>query len=218
MLLAMTKNGLRIKPKPGLEGYCPGCAQKPIPKCGIINIWHWSHHVKCEFDHKPETEWHLEWKQYALKYDKNIEVKIGNHIADVVSNNLRVVEFQNSNIDSQEIIKRSLHYQKERYHVDWIFNFSEKYYNEQLILKYNGDGDYYSFHQKYKKKQLNLLTDKRGFPKYGGIWLDFGKEELLIFVRKIYNSGNGWGYIVPKSSIFNQEMFSNVEPEDVFDE
>lgn len=130
MLLA-AKDGKRIKAQLGKIAKCPGCNSEVIPKCGTIKIWHWAHKAnECIYHTEPETEWHLQWKEEAMKYGCNIEMRFGEHIADAVIKN-KIIEFQHSNITSEEIISRSIFY----INVDWVFDYRDKAGNIEFYIR-----------------------------------------------------------------------------------
>lgn len=109
MIFARTETGERVEAKHGLAGFCPGCGESLIPKCGEINIHHWSHHrADCDPWYEPETRWHLGWKQIVRP--EATEVVIGPHRADIVGNGGVVVELQHSSIGAEEIAEREAFY------------------------------------------------------------------------------------------------------------
>jgi competence protein CoiA len=91
MLMAYS-NGQYVKATPHIQAECPHCHEHVIPKCGEIKIWHWAHKAKCIYHTEPETEWHLQWKELALKHEAKVEVRFDEHIADAVIGNV-VYEF-----------------------------------------------------------------------------------------------------------------------------
>jgi len=87
-------------------------------------VHHWAHKndLNCDSWREPETEWHRQWKnrfpndwQEVVKFDKE-----GNkHVADVFNPKIDlVIEFQNSNIATNEILTREAFYQK----MIWVVN------------------------------------------------------------------------------------------------
>jgi len=85
---------------------CPSCLEPVRAKCGSINIWHWSHLAdnNCDSWWEPESEWRLRWK--SRHNPEDCEVPVGNHIADVLENNV-VTLFQHSSISRDKIIERT---------------------------------------------------------------------------------------------------------------
>lgn len=63
-----------IEAEPVTRAICPGCKNEVIAVCGDFNIWHWRHIAgECIYDHESETQWHLEWKNNALKIGMEVE-------------------------------------------------------------------------------------------------------------------------------------------------
>lgn len=124
MILAKENGGL-IQAKPGKRAICPACMEEVIAKCGEINAWHWSHKndTECDSWSEPETIWHYNWK--TLFPLDSIEVVKGNHRADVEWMG-RVIEFQHSNISSEEIQEREFFYNNMIWVVD-ASSFSENF-------------------------------------------------------------------------------------------
>ena len=123
MMFALSGNGNRIVAEHGLQGFCPGCYELLIPKCGIINVHHWSHDgtTSCDnWHYEPKTFWHKNWQE--LFHINDIEVGIKKtdefHIADIVGNKDVVIEIQHSPISETEIRKREIFYDK----MIWILN------------------------------------------------------------------------------------------------
>lgn len=203
MLYAIDQNGVRQRANPDMIAYCPYCETEMIPKCGLININHWAHKIKnVNCDYKNETEWHLQWKEHALKFNCDVEIRIGNNIADILNNNSkRLLELQNSSINTSHMLERCENYKKEGYKVDWLFNLKDKYEKEQLrfILHDN----YIGFKQKWRKRQLSFLFNDTRHPQYGRIWFDVGKNLPLFLVKKLYRSGGGYGEYAERNSPIN---------------
>ena len=63
MRFALIENK-QVEAEPGLKGFCPGCLQPVIAKCGEQRIHHWAHHnnKNCDNWWEPETQWHRAWK------------------------------------------------------------------------------------------------------------------------------------------------------------
>lgn len=123
MIFAVSKEGNRIAAEPGLEGYCPGCNEKLVPKCGTVNIHHWSHDGTRDCDnwhYEPKTFWHRNWQQRFHMDDTEVGIKKNDefHIADIIGNNDVVIEIQHSPISETEIRKREIFYDK----MIWVLN------------------------------------------------------------------------------------------------
>lgn len=121
MLYALV-GSVKQKAEPSIKGKCPFCKEVVIPRCGEIRINHWSHlkSSNCLFDSVHETEWHLNWKSKFPS--ENCEVKIHSeskyHIADVLTPNSIVIEFQNSPISVETIKIREAFYEN----MIWVVN------------------------------------------------------------------------------------------------
>lgn len=205
MILANHEDGTRHKATPGTVGYCPQCNSELIPKCGVIKIWHWSHKAKdISCNYKPETEWHLFWKELALVYGCDIEVPMGENRADIVSGN-RVIELQNSPISTTDIISRCENYNAMGYTIDWVFNMEKKFMSDQLRFNkptpYKSNGDRrQSFRQQWPKTHhLSLISGT--VPKYGMLMYDIGPKICLFNVKALTSESDGWGNFVERTSI-----------------
>lgn len=118
-----------IRPYKGGEGFCPKCGNSVIPKCGSYNIHHWAHERKCDCNHGSDmSEWHAKWQ---LKFSQiEIEVRVPNHLtgsynfADVgwviSDTDWRIIEFQHSKIDQEDILEREKLYEK----MVWVLDAS----------------------------------------------------------------------------------------------
>ncbi len=209
MLLALGSHGKMTQATPQETGWCPSYNGQLIPKCGHINIWHWAHKNNEEScNYKPESEWHLKWKTDALAHGNDIEIKIGNHISDILNRNSnRLIELQNSSLGVDEMIDRCEVFSKNKHMVDWIFNFRPKYQNDQLNFIQN-DG-YHTFKQKWQKKVLWFLFDEALHPKYGRVWLDIGEINDMFLIHKLYSTGGGWGRFAKRDSPITRIRFTD---------
>lgn len=200
MLYATDLEGNKQRASPNTIAFCPDCNTEMILKCGLITIWHWAHKTVTETcNYKPETEWHLEWKERATLFKCDVEVRIGNNIADILNNNSRrLIELQNSSINTQNMINRCLNYKKEGYMVDWMFNLRDKYENDQLL--FTSHDNYIGFRQKWSKKQLSFLFNNELYPLYGRIWFDISENSNLFLVKKLYPKGGGYGVFADRNS------------------
>ncbi|WP_033838645.1 competence protein CoiA [Mesorhizobium loti] len=129
-------NDERREASPGLMGYCPGCSQQMVLKCGSQRVWHWAHHGarNCDTWWEPETPWHRRWKnQFPLKWQEIIrhDEKGEKHIADVITENGLVVEFQHSHLPAPEKAAREAFYGN----LLWIVNGTRLKRDRHRFLK-----------------------------------------------------------------------------------
>lgn len=227
VIFAVSELGDKIKAFPEGVGFCPYCGSEMIPKCGSIKIWHWSHkptNINCLY--KPETEWHLKWKEYALSKGAEIEVKIGDKIADVfIRHQKKVIELQNSQISITEILSRNVNYlpelkkivnpflEKTKPSVDWIFNSVEKYNENKLFLRENiRDCHLYNIRDKWLKPTIKGLFDDFGYPLFGRVIVDYNENISYLFLyKRLFKSNNrGYGEIVSRDFVFYTGIRDNI--------
>lgn len=98
-----------IEAAPGAVGTCSLCGHVLIPKCGQINIWHWSHRAHdCDPWNEGETDWHRAWKK---RVDSSwCEVVVPPHRADIRRSDGLVIELQYSPLSAAEISAREAFY------------------------------------------------------------------------------------------------------------
>lgn len=115
-------NGLRTTAEPKLKAVCGHCLGVVQAKCGSKVVWHWAHVAaeNCDSWYEPETQWHRDWKNNFGKDCSEISiVKDGvRHIADVLTKDGLVIEFQNSTISPETIVAREAFYDK----MIWVIN------------------------------------------------------------------------------------------------
>jgi competence CoiA-like predicted nuclease len=133
MVYALDHNGSRVEAAPGRMGACPICAEAVTPKCGRIRAWHWAHARShdCDTWSEGETEWHRSWK--LLASPANVEVRFGEHRADIVGKDGLVIELQNSPISPEEIAAREAFYS----HMVWLLNGSA--FHDRFRVQVEGD-------------------------------------------------------------------------------
>lgn len=130
------ENGERIRPASHAVGVCPLCCGPVIAVCGNKRIWHWRHSsdAQCPFS-KNETPWHRGWKnlfpekwQEIIRYDSLTKEK---HIADVMTPQGFVLEFQHSPMPEEERISR------EKFHktMAWVVDCSESKRDKTRLAK-----------------------------------------------------------------------------------
>jgi competence protein CoiA len=109
-------NNIKAEAIKGVIGTCPNCRAELIAKCGNIKIHHWSHKRlnNCDNWWETETAWHrnwknnypVDWQEISMKDSKSGE----KHIADILTGDNLVIEFQHSFINSTERQSREVFY------------------------------------------------------------------------------------------------------------
>jgi competence protein CoiA len=128
-------NDIRTEPSPRLRGNCLYCGEPTTSRCGSKHIWHWAHipNNHCDPWWENETQWHREWKSFFKEANQEVvhfDEKTGEkHVADIKTNTGRVIELQNSPIDSIEVCSRESFYGD----MIWIVN-GERYADQFNIL------------------------------------------------------------------------------------
>jgi len=184
MLLAK-QNETFIEARPGMRAQCPHCGGEVISKCGTIKIWHWAHKVECPYHTEPETEWHLQWKERALKNGFNIEVRNNNHILDAFNPITKTVfEFQHSPISQEELKGRSMDAVMSGYKINWVFDIKRNHFdydfNNHFKIKY------------YNRKYDSILQNR--LPIYGRLFVDAGDDWISEEIQRC-NPNRDIGYI-----------------------
>lgn len=184
MLFARSHSaGPRVRPTPGARAMCATCGAPCTAKCGSVNVWHWAHGSRADCDpwSEGETAWHAGWK--ALAEDHAVEVAMGPHRADIVTNRGTVIELQHSAISAEEIAEREAFYGPA---MVWVFDGSPFF--ERFLLRPR-DG----FHT------FRWLTPRRSlFSVRRPMFFDFGPH--LFEVKKLYSEVpcGGWGKLYKK--------------------
>lgn len=203
MLFANNINGDKIEAEPNSKAICPMCNQKVISKCGEIKVWHWAHKslIDCDSWGEGETEWHINWKKLVDK--KFCEIKKGNHRIDIFINN-KVIELQNSPIQSYDIFERENFYKN----MIWLFNGETFGKNLDLRIKIPNGIIYINAisppfgYRTFRWKWFPLSLSYCKLP----IFIDFGAG--IFNIKKIYCNGrcSGWGYLLSKQEFINRYL------------
>ncbi len=124
--------------------YCPTCGCKVIPRQGEHNVFHYAHPkgLECvDTWNYDMSEWHRSWQKQFPGEMQEIVINSGKekHRADVLIESKKlVIEFQHSNLSSEEFNKRNQFYNSCGYRVVWLFDLIEKYESEQIsVAKYS---------------------------------------------------------------------------------
>lgn len=117
-------NGLKTPPSPKATGKCPVCGNATGSKCGPQKMWHWAHAKRqsCDPWWENETLWHRAWKSnWAVEYREVVQTDEATgekHIADVKNSAGVVLEFQNSQMNDEELASRESFYRN----MIWVVN------------------------------------------------------------------------------------------------
>ncbi len=171
---------------PGATGVCPECGEEVKPRCGAINVWHWSHikQTDCDLWGEHETAWHLYWKMQFPQ--DQVEVSLTRdgirHRADILLSSGWVIELQHSPISVAEILDREQFYGK----MMWLFDAREPYQNDRILLRKKDS--YYTFRWKQPRKHIGAAQQM--------VFLDLGNT--LFRIKRIYTESPcaGWGFKV----------------------
>jgi len=159
MIFARNPLGRSIRAAPTLSATCPDCAGQLVPKCGEIVTWHWAHRAQpgANCHYRPETAWHLRWKEWALNHGCRVEVVlVPGHRADIVTPSGLVVELQSEGLDGQEVREREEAYKR----MLWIYRVSPE-----------------------QKERLHWGKEVAGGL---GFWYKRGPKLLAIPTRRVY--------------------------------
>lgn len=102
----------------GVPGLCPLCGQELRPRKGETRGWHWYHVEgrKCDAWYEPKGIWHRWWQDQFNKewqevsISKIIDGDNKKHIADILSDENVVIEFQYSHLSVNAIREREEFY------------------------------------------------------------------------------------------------------------
>jgi hypothetical protein len=133
VLYANDPDGNLIEPSPKAQGTCSLCKLPLIPKCGPINIWHWSRRAgDCDPWNEGETDWHRGWKKRADR--AWCEVVMPPHRADIRRADGLVIELQYSSISADDIAAREAVYGN----MWWLFHRDRFGKNARFFLENDG--------------------------------------------------------------------------------
>lgn len=155
LLYALSENEERILAEKEIVGFCSICGEKLIPKCGKINIWHWSHkgNTDCDKWSEGETEWHLNWKNYIDENNREVIIRKNGivHRADILNEKNVVVELQHSYISPDEIKER------EEFYDNMVWLFDVKDVGDRIKGDFTTKEEYINLHI---RKYLNTSSIK----------------------------------------------------------
>lgn len=174
---AIDIDGKKISPSSsGQIAVCGFCGEKVRGRCGEINIWHWQHvnKVECDLWKEGETDWHRVWKsRFPFNWQETIIIKNGEkHIADILTDEGLVIEFQNSSITPSAIAVREKFYGK----MIWVIN-SESFKNN-LVTENVSEKQLAEIEKKYAAKIIHVK-------KYSSIGLESIKKKPSLRTSEV---------------------------------
>ena len=149
MQIAIDKDGKRIfigNASKIHTYYCPNCGEELILRLGPVRIHHFAHKSNSTcydaWRYDDKSEWHIKWQnrfpEDCIEVYKELNGE--KHRADVlIENKKTVIEFQHSNISTEEFDSRNMFYQSLGYKVIWVFDFVSDYENGYVEF-YKGHG------------------------------------------------------------------------------
>lgn len=191
MIYADTATELRTTATPGARGTCPGCSSEVIAKCGSTITWHWAHAGRDDCDEWAERDstWHRAWQDLAPASRR--EVIMGDHRADLVTHDHRVIELQHSPISADVIAERERHYGPR---MIWIFDAIDAYTTGRLEIRSKPGGEYVSFRWRHPRKTVAACRRI--------VLLDLDGHTLLRLGRMHPDTPcGGWGHLLTVDAV-----------------
>lgn len=208
MLLA-SKDGKLIRAAPGIYAICPFCEEDVIPRCGSIRIWHWAHKIgECIYYTEPETDWHLEWKERALKLGLEIEKRFDDHIADIYDPRTNtVIEVQHSPISEEKLVERIIHYKTKNINLAWIFDKTKKFDRDNLIIGIEPFEGLDFEYRRYEEKWYNRYPDEIEYCNVSYHFKNHDNVPILLRIHHFYYGENFDGFgIIYQFRDFNSSL------------
>lgn len=209
MLRALV-NGIEVLAEPKQRGLCKFCSGEMTSVCSEngYKVNHWRHLAvtNCDPWSEGETQWHLNWKSQFPKHTNEIimydEITGEKHIADVLTDDGIVIEFQNSPISQSEINSRIAFYKK----MIWVVNGSASHSLETYFFmemkKLNPEALLMEFSYWSTSKFFVKWNDSKG-----NVFIDFASQPNLLFWLKDFKNNKGIVQLVPKGQFV--EKYAN---------
>ena len=187
--------------------YCPYCKGEMVFVNAKRKIRHFRHLSKCKYEYEQETLEHLLMKKVVYDWLNNlglnadVEVKIGNHVADVVANDL-VVEVQVSNITSEVAIDRLRTYSQNGYYTLFLFTPDKIEWRKWFVIR-----------SAFRRKCL-ALYDRRLH------YLDPYTKALGVYILRKKLEDNrleGWRYAIERRWWYNINEYRKFKKYEIFD-
>jgi|SRR3990167_753871 len=176
----------RFLPFKAGKGFCFGCDQPVIAKCGEVNIHHWAHENLGECDGmKEETYWHKTWKEcFGEKYREVVIKKDGGkRIADVLIGN-RVFEFESRRIELVDLRIRTNFWLSCGYVPLWIFKCGDEGSNHYILDDFfNGNFNVNIVPRYEETRTRGIYWFKNGFKRLIGFRTPFVIDFSGVLMR-----------------------------------
>jgi len=167
-----------------------------IPVLGNKNVHHFRHKNNSDIGGNPMTKWHCEWQSNfpITEIDfKIINSQIKDRRADVIIENTNlVIEFQHSEITSEEVNNRKYDYELHNKQIIWIIDGNE--FINKTVLEY------------CNRIYLEFISDfwkYKSFLNYDYIYIDINEEIYKIYPNKIKSN------MIDVELPFNKKDFIN---------
>lgn len=169
-------NGIRtdiVDADKGVNGFCPLCGEKLVPRKGELRNWHWWH-IKgrtCDDWYEPKGEWHRWWQSHFGKdlQERVLSREVGGqklrHIADVHTLDGWTIEFQYSHLSMSKISEREFFYENMVWVVSGARLESDRCNGELLLhkddFKESKNGFHYLALDSYEIEKVNQCWRER---------------------------------------------------------
>lgn len=226
MLIACNGQGQRVysynMKNPSDSYFCPYCHESLIFVNARVKIKHFRHKVESKCSPEPETQMHLEMKQFALSYfgwdETNLEVNLGFARPDLFKDGV-AIEVQYSPLSYDKFIERTSNYKKHDIHVLWIFHESlvkqniprfikkahEIYFGRVYVFKAKA---FYPIHLErlWKWIEPNEFSEHDGYlkPYKSKRYILMGPHINNSIIKKVFNNWKDNCYTL---AMFNDGMF-----------
>ncbi|HUS50231.1 MAG TPA: competence protein CoiA family protein [Candidatus Paceibacterota bacterium] len=188
-MIKAIKNNKIVYASPKNIAKCPLCKQIVIAKCGEIKTWHWAHksNIDCDDWSEPESQWHINWKNEFP--EKQQEVIIRNHIADIKTKDGLIIELQHSPLSAEKIRDR------EEFYGNMIWLLDGKTIGKNLNLREKD----YGFSFRWKHPPKSWWNAKKP------IYFDLHFDRIFL-IKKLYSNipCGGYGILITKQQFLNE--------------
>jgi competence protein CoiA len=172
----------RREAEPGLNGFCPLCNSRVVPRCGKVRVHHWAHPqgYHCDPWKESETEWHRAWKgMFPEEWQEVITHAEGGekHVADIKTDQGWVFEFQHSHLEPAERQAREDFYPK----LVWVVDATRRKRDKPQLRKAWEGGE--PLVPGSKLRSIASSVEYAALRDWGGsgtiVFFDFGEPILL---------------------------------------